>query len=57
MSAIGPSRQFAVTLELGRFRGEADVDRSSLLANRDANDLGCVKTLRGIIAPGIWALW
>ena len=35
---LGPSRQFAVTLQLGRFRGEADADRSSLLANRDAND-------------------
>jgi hypothetical protein len=36
-----------------RFPGETDVDRSSLLANRDANDPGCVKTLRGITAPGI----
>jgi hypothetical protein len=37
MSLIGPSRQFAATLQLGRFRGEADVGRLSLLANRDAN--------------------
>jgi len=28
----------AVTLQLGRLRSEADADRSSLLANRDAND-------------------
>jgi hypothetical protein len=37
-SLHGPSRQFAVTQQLGRFRSEADVDRSSLLANRYAND-------------------
>ena len=37
-SVVGPPRQFAVTLQLGRFRGEADADRSSLLANCDAND-------------------
>ena len=34
----GPTRQFAVMLQLGRFRSEADADRSLLLANRDAND-------------------
>jgi hypothetical protein len=38
MSPIGPPRQFAVTLQLRRFRGEADVDRLPLLANRDANE-------------------
>ena len=34
-STIAPFRTYALN---GRFRGEADVDRSSLLANRDAND-------------------
>ena len=32
---IAPFRTYALN---GRFRGEADVDRSSPLANRDAND-------------------
>ena len=32
---FAPFRTYALN---GRFRGEADVDRSSPLANRDAND-------------------
>ena len=35
------------------FRGEADVDRAAEFAASVANDLGCLKTLRGITAPGI----
>ena len=38
------------------FRGEAEVDRAAEFAASVENDPGCVKTLRGIIAPEFWAL-
>ena len=35
------------------FWGEAEVGRAAEFAGSVENDLGCVKTLRGITAPGI----
>ena len=42
--AYWPVATFRTYALNGRFPGEADVDRWSLLADRDANDLACVKT-------------
>jgi hypothetical protein len=53
LSAYGPSRHFAMTKRFGRYQahnrhwGPAD----SFISVE--NDPGCVKTLRGIAAPGI----
>ena len=52
----GPSRQLRTHALNGRFRGEGDVDRSSPLDNRDANDpsLPCdlVKFCGAKLKPG-----
>jgi len=52
-SAVGPSRpNFSLGPDVS-FRGEAEVGRAAESAASVENDPGCVKTLRGIIAPGI----
>jgi len=53
MSPNGPQRHFRATPDVGRFRTEADINRQARTAASVADDPGCVKTLRGITAPGI----
>src|ERR1700732_701492 len=52
-SAHGTKRRFAAVRRFGRDRSEADMPRASGAGRSDENDPGCVKTLRGITAPGI----
>ena len=53
MPAFGTQRRFHAVREHGRFWGEADMKRQGEWAASVESDPGCVKTLRGITAPGI----